>query len=297
MNPRLPSLNALRAFEATARNGALNRAADELAVTESAVSRQIRALEEDLGVDLFRRVHRGVRLTAAGDLLAASLGEAFETIRRGVAQVRQHPGEIRVRVLPTFGTRWLLPRLPAFETAHPELKVRVSVLWECMTPDDVEHDVGIVLDEDSWPADRMIPLFRERLTPVCAPATLQRNGPLDNAAAVARAAMLHCSSAPDWRLWLDKAGFSDVDTESGEVFDTMDMALRAAERGRGFAMADLSMVADDLALGRLVQASAIVVGDRTNYYAVRGDAARPRPEVDRFLAFLLAEAAAAGEGR
>lgn len=293
---RLPSLNALRAFEAAARLGALNRAADELSVTESAVSRQIRALEDELGVGLFRRVHRGVRLSPAGERLASALGQAFETIRRGVDEVRKGPAEIRVRVLPTLGTRWLLPRLSAFESAHPDLKVRVSVLWESMTPDDVEHDVGIVMDENRWPPERLIALFRERLTPVCSPAYLKRIGRLDTPASLRRALLLHCSGAPDWPLWLKQAGFPEAETDGGEWFDTMDMALRAAERGRGVAIADLAMVADDLALGRLVRASGIVVTDRTNYHVVRRDGGRARPEVDRFVAWLLAEAAATDQG-
>lgn len=292
MNRRLPSLNALRAFEAAARLGALNRAADELAVTEGAVSRQIRTLEDELGVALFRRVHRGVRLSPAGEALAASLRDAFETIRRGVDQVRSRPAEIRVRVLPTLGTRWLLPRLATFEAANPELKVRVSVLWDSMSPDDVDQDVGIVLDENRWSEDRLVPLFRERLTPVCAPAYLERIGRLDTPTAFRRARLLHTSGSPDWRLWLDKAGFSDFEPDVGEMFDTMDMALRAAEQGRGVAIADLAMIGDDLALGRLVQASSVVVTDRTNYHVVRTDALRPRPEVDRFVAWLTAEAAA-----
>ncbi|BBE72609.1 LysR substrate-binding domain-containing protein [Oharaeibacter diazotrophicus] len=293
---RLPSLNALRAFEAAARLGALNRAADELSVTESAVSRQIRVLEDELGVGLFRRVHRGVRLSPAGERLASALGQAFETIRRGVDEVRKGPAEIRVRVLPTLGTRWLLPRLSAFESAHPDLKVRVSVLWESMTPDDVEHDVGIVMDENRWPPERLIALFRERLTPVCSPAYLKRIGRLDTPAALRRALLLHCSGAPDWPLWLKQAGFPEAETDGGEWFDTMDMALRAAERGRGVAIADLAMVADDLTLGRLVRASGIVVTDRTNYHVVRRDTGRARPEVDRFVDWLLAEAAATDQG-
>lgn len=295
MNRRLPSLNALRAFEAAARLGALNRAADELAVTEGAVSRQIRTLEDELGVALFRRVHRGVRLSPAGEALAASLRDAFETIRRGVDQVRSRPAEIRVRVPPTFGTRWLLPRLASFEAANPELKVRVSILLDYMTPDDIEQDVGILIDDGRWPQDRLIPLFRERLTPVCSPAFLERIGQLDTPAAVRRAALLHTSGSSDWLNWLEKAGFPDPDPEAGEIFDTMDMALRAAERGRGVAIADLSMIADDLALGRLVRASPITMSDRTAYCAVRTDILRPRPEVDRFVAWLTAEARTAAE--
>lgn len=291
---RLPSLNALRAFEAVARHGSVTRAADELAVTQSAVSRHIRALEEDLGVVLFRRLHRSIRLSPEGEALAASLAEAFDVMVRGVARLRNRPGEVRIRVLPTIGTRWLLPRLHRFETANPQIRIRVSVLWDCMTPDDAEHDLGVCLDGDrTWPEEDLIPLFQERLTPVCAPAYLARSGPLDTSAALTRAAFLHCSNAPDWRLWLEAAGFLDVDPRPGEVFDTMDMALRAAESGRGVAMADLSMVEEDLALGRLVQASPFVLTERTNYFLVRRDAQRPRADVDAVVAWLRAECAPA----
>lgn len=287
---RLPSLNALRAFECVARLGALKSAAEEMNVTESAVSRQIRALEEDLHVELFRRVHRGVRLTPEGEQLAGALEVAFDGIRRGVEQIRARPGVVRVRTPMTLGTRWLLPRLRRFEMANPDLSVQVSVLWQDMDPADTDHDVGIVNNVRSWPADDLMRLLAEKLTPVSAPAYLERFSAGDPLSTIVGAQILHCSDTRDWRRWVDKALPGEaVAVDRGEIFDTMDAALRAAEAGRGFAIADLSMIEEDLALGRLVAPFRVVADGETDYYLVRRDRHRPRPEVTRFIEWLYAE--------
>jgi len=295
---RLPSLNALKAFESVARLGALNRAAEELNVTESAVSRQIRSLEEDLHVELFRRVHRGVRLSPEGEQLAVSLGTAFEAIRRGVEQIRARPGVIRVRTPPTFGARWLLPRLRSFETANPDLSVRVSILWENMDPSDVENDVGILYESRAWQPEELVPFLMERLTPVCSPAYLSRIEHLEPIDKIRHGQLLHGSTYADWKRWVARAfGENAVDIEHGETFDTMDTALRAAEAGRGFAIADLSMIDDDLTLGRLVAPFRVVSGGVDNFYLVRRDRLRPKPEVTRFVEWLYAQVEEMNEAR
>lgn len=294
---RMPSLNALKAFESVARLGALNRAAEELNVTESAVSRQIRALEEDLRVELFRRVHRGVRLSPEGELLAVSLGTAFEAIRRGVEQIRARPGVVRVRTPPTFGARWLLPRLRSFETANPDLTVRVSVLWENMDPSDVENDVGILYESRQWQPEDLVPFLMERLTPVCSPAYYQTVAHLEPLEQIRRGQILHGSGFADWQRWMARAfGDNALDVEHGEIFDTMDTALRAAEAGRGFAIGDLSMIGDDVALGRLVAPFNIVAAGADNLYLTRRDRLRPKPEVTRFVEWLYAQVEEMNEG-
>lgn len=291
MASRLPSLNALRAFEAAARHQSVTLAAEELSVTQSAVSRHIRALEDELGLVLFRRMHRSIRLSPEGEQLARALGQAFELVGRAVEQVRQRPGELRVRVPPTFGTRWLLPRLRGFEQANPDVKVRVSVLWENMTPDDAEHDVGVVVNTPGWPASDLVSLFEEQLAPVCSPGFLQHRL-ADGRGLGADVPLLHCTGPQDWRQWANERGPDTLDWTRGEVFDTMDMALRAAEGGRGVAMADLNMILDDLDLGRLVRPSEGCVTGQDGLHLVRRDAQRPRPDVDRFVAWIVAEAAA-----
>jgi LysR family glycine cleavage system transcriptional activator len=295
---RLPSLNALRAFECVARLGALNRAAEEMNVTESAVSRQIRALEDDLHVELFRRVHRGVRLSPQGEQLAQALEVAFEAIRRGVESIRDRPGVVRVRTPPTFGTRWLLPRLHRFEVANPDISVRVAVLSENMEPSDIENDVGIINSSKSWGGEARMPFLMERLTPVCSPAYLERLGPGDALDLVERGQLLHCEGNADWRRWADHAfGEGTVAVDRGETFITMDMALRAAETGRGFAIADLSMVEEDVSIGRLVAPFRIVAQGADDFFLVRRDRFRPRPEVSRFVEWLYAEVEEMNEGR
>ncbi|WP_237153711.1 LysR substrate-binding domain-containing protein [Oryzibacter oryziterrae] len=292
---RLPSLNALRAFECVARLGAVNRAAEEMNVTESAVSRQVRALEEDLRVELFRRVHRGVRLSPEGEQLLRYLGSAFDTIRRGVEQIRARPGEVRVRTPPTFGSRWLLPRLRDFEMANPDMSVRVTILWENMEPSDAENDVGVVYESRGWPEEELIPFLHERLTPVCSPAFLASVKAKDTAEMIRSSQLLHCSVVRDWERWVTTAlPGESMDVARGEIFDTMDTALRAAEAGRGFAIADLAMVDHDLALGRLVAPFPTIAEGVDNFYIVRRDRLRPKPEVTRFIDWLFAQVRADG---
>ncbi len=290
---RVPSLNALKAFESAARLGGIARAADELCVTESAVSRQIRSLEDDLGIVLFERIHRGVRLSREGQSLSATLSSAFELIRRGVDEARGPVGEIRFRTPPTFGTRWLLPRLHRFEAANTDITVRVSVLWACTLPVHADHDVAIVFSRRHWPEDDLIPLMAERLMPVCSPAFRDQFGPVESAADLARGLLLHCSGSKDWVWWSTQWNRGHLDCSRGEVFDTMDMALRAAESGRGIAIADVAMIADDLELGRLVPLVPFTSTGPDDLYLVRRDRDRPRQDIDRFVEWLMAEAGAA----
>ncbi len=134
--PRLPSLNALRTFEAVARLGGMERAAGELHVTQSAVSRQIRLLEEELGILLFRRVHRGLVLTPKGQALASTLRAALDLISSGVEHLARPSERLRIHVASTFGIRWLVPRLPRFEARHPEWRIEVNLAWYNFEPKD-----------------------------------------------------------------------------------------------------------------------------------------------------------------
>ncbi len=250
--PRLPSLNALRTFEAVARLGGMERAAGELHVTQSAVSRQIRLLEEELGIPLFRRVHRGVVLTAKGQALAAVLKEAFGLVASGVSRIMKAPERLTVRTPLTFGIRWLMPRLSRFEARHPGWKVEINMSFHEIRPDTLKHDVGVRFGRGPWAEKCITPLFAERLTPVCAPKLLETWPLSGRAADFDTVSLLHCTfPGTDWRKWAQGWGGELFDVERGETFDMLDLALRAAESGRGVAMADLAMIEDDLALGRL----------------------------------------------
>lgn len=293
---RLPSLNALRTFEAVARLGSMAEAATELHVTQSAVSRQIRALEEELRLPLFRRVHRGLVLTAKGQALAATLREALGLVAQGVERLTRSSERLRVRVLPTFGIRWLMPRLSRFEARHPEWQIEVNLVWDNFEPQDQDYDAGIVSGRGPWPDACLTPILTERLTPVCSPGFLRRQALPEKPNAFDIPQLLHCNPSkcgfPDWRLWAEEWGAPSLATDRGEAFDTLDLALRAAETGRGVAMADLAMIEDDLALGRLVlpYPEAVVTGE--TYYFVEPDPDHSPPITRAFCDWLKAEALA-----
>lgn len=250
---RLPSLNALRTFEAVARFGRMDEAANELNVTQSAVSRQIRLLEEELGVPLFRRVHRGLVLTSKGQELAKTLRDAFKLVASGVERITKPSERLTVSSLPTFGIRWLIPRLARFEALHPDCKVEVNITLHEIRPDTLKHDVGIRCGPGLWREKCITPLIAERLTPVCSPRLLETWPLSGRETDFEKVPLIHCSIPGDeWLRWSRTWGGGPFNVDRGETFDTLDLALRAAEAGRGMAIADLMMIEDDLALGRLV---------------------------------------------
>lgn len=294
MSQRLPSLNALHTFEAAARLGGITRAAEELHVTQSAVSRQIRALEEELGLPLFRRVHRGVVLTAEGEQLAATLREAFGRVSEGIQRLKRDPWQLKVRVPPTFGVRWLWPRLNRFETANPDILTEVSMLWSNIEPGDGGFDLGVRLRPGAWPEANRTVLFEERLAPVCAPGFIDGRTP-KTGHDFERFPLLHCSNHQDWRLWSRNWSGGPFDCEHGEVFDTLDFALRAAEAGRGIAVTDLAMAEADLAAGRLKVVVPETVANGHIYYLISPEPEAERAAVRRFRDWICSEAAATRE--
>jgi LysR family glycine cleavage system transcriptional activator len=291
--PRLPSLNALKTFEAVARLGSMNAAADELHVTQSAVSRQIRLLEEELGIPLFRRIHRGLILTSKGQALSSTLREALGLISDGVERLARSSEQLRIRVAPTFGIRWLVPRLPEFEARHPEWRIEINLAWYNFELKDRGYDVGITCGRASWPDACLTPIFTEQLTPVCSPAFLDRHGSPKRSVDFNALPLLHCQFRPpdqgDWHRWACGWNGGFFDTKRGEIFDTLDLSLRAAETGRGIAMADLTVIKDDLALRRLVLPcpEAMVAG--STYYFVQPEPEDSSPIVLAFRDWLLAE--------
>ncbi|MFM9859852.1 LysR substrate-binding domain-containing protein [Pseudoxanthobacter sp. M-2] len=293
MAKRLPSLTALRAFEATARLASVTRAADELHVTQSAVSRHLRTLEDELGLPLVRRVHRGVAITPAGRTLAAALSASFERIGETIERLTREKNSLRLRALPSIGVRWLWPRLHRFEAAHPEVRLHVDILWHNMQPDDVEHDVGIRVGRGAFPEEEASLLMVEQLTPVCAPSLLLANPRPWTAATLARLPLLHgAADYADWRMFVDGWSGGSFDVERGSSFDVLDMALRAAEAGRGVLAADINLIGEDLAAGRLVAPCDDIVPSGHAYYVVCPDRGDDLPAVRFLRDWLIAEAQA-----
>jgi LysR family glycine cleavage system transcriptional activator len=292
--PRLPALTALRAFEAAARLGSVTAAAAELAVTQGAISRQIRLLEEDLRQPLFRRLHRGIELTPAGQKLSNSMTDAFFQIGHAVADLKRPSDVVSVKAAPTFSIRWLLPRLAEFRRLHPGIKLEVATAWDDVDLDKEDFDCGVGCDP---PTERRshyvwIELAKEVVVPVCTQAYARKMGAPHTAADFARHTLLHPTpDRRDWRTWMEGWGGGRFDVSGGQTFDTIDLAIRAAESGLGVAIAELSLLADQIELGQLITPVPIAVPAGTsNWFVCRANIAE-RPAVRTFRDWLVVEVA------
>jgi LysR family glycine cleavage system transcriptional activator/LysR family transcriptional regulator of beta-lactamase len=266
---RLPSLNGLRAVEAAARLGSFVGAADELNVTQAAISRMVRLLEERFGFQLFERKPNGLALTAQGRALHPGLTSAFDSIAglaEHVSQMRMTP-VLTLGVGPSFATRWLIPRLRSFYVEHPEIDVRLST-GGAINPFRDDWTCGIMLGDGRWPGYEAELLFRSDLFPVCTKAVAER---ISHPSKLARQDMLQVAHSPqDWNLWLAAAGVKPRGRGTGPMFGNYAMALQAAVDGIGVAMGLGPYVEEDLAMGRLVAPFSItVVKDRAWYLVYR----------------------------
>lgn len=288
----LPSLNALRAFEAAARLGSLTRAAVELHVTPSAVSHQVCGLEEELGVLLFERRPRALRLTPAGAALARAAGKAFSVLLDGARRVGvARPRPLTVSVLPSFGARWLLPRLGRFRACRPGIELRIHASRELAHFGRDEVDAAVRYAPRAPRGLHAERLLSEELFPVCAPRLRRR---LRSVADLRRCPLLHDESEGrqgGWREWLLAAGAAGFDWERGTTFTDAHLMLEAAASGQGVALARSALAERDLASGRLVRPFALSVPARHHYYFVCPKAALRRSEVRALRDFLVHEAA------
>jgi LysR family transcriptional regulator, glycine cleavage system transcriptional activator len=295
MARRLPPLNALRAFEAAARLGNFTRAAEELCVTQGAVSRHVATLEGWLRISLFERGRHGMRLTPAGQAYFDTARAALDQIDYGTRALQAGPDErrLRIKLPPTFAIRWLVPRLARFHALHPRLDVQITTSHERADFAREEVDVSIHSEPGPPAGPGFRRLFGETLLPVCAPGLLTRGPPLREPADLARHVLL-CSMnrTKDWPAWLAAAGAPQIDGNSGLKFENAALAYQAAADQLGVMVALHAFVRDDLASGRLVAPFPLQVETPGAYYlAWRSDA--PQPErVQAFEAWIVQEAAA-----
>jgi len=296
-SPRLlPPLAALRAFEAAARHGSFRAAAEELAITQSAVSHQIAGLERRLATALFRRKARRVELTEAGAAYYPFLGDAFERIAQGTALVSRQAlaGELMVQVYVTVAVKWLIPRLHRFQAAEPDILVRMSTSqldWEF---DPATGDLGIICTRKAdRPNLHYAHLFDARLFPVCSPAIAQGGTGLRQPAELVNHTMLQLYTAEDdWRAWLEAAGVPQLAGRAEPRFDSYLLALEAATEGQGVALVPHFMVASDIRAGRLVKPFAVEVRQPARWYLVCRRERRGDARIVRFREWLVAEIAA-----
>ncbi len=254
MTDTLP-LTALRAFETAARTGSVRQAADALHVTPSAISHQLRALEESFGVALFRRANRRLILTEAGQVLLPGLTEGFERLGDAVAALSafQRQGVLTVSMLSTFAVRWFIPRLTRFQKLHTDIEVRVSTTMRTVDFDREGIDAAIRHGHGDWPDLRSDRLIDDDIVPVCAPDLAAGYPPLATPNDLERHTLLTSDARPeDWEIWLTGIGRADLQPARRIAFDATHFALDAALGGAGVAIAARELVADDLQQGRLI---------------------------------------------
>ena len=294
---RLPPLNALRAFEAAARHGSFLRAAAELHVTPAAVSHQIKLLEQQLGVRLFRRFNRLVRLTDEGQACLPELRDAFQKLENMVERLRApHAVRINVSITPSFAPKWLLPKLDHFLTQHPHIDVRVSAERRFVDFAREDVHVGLRYGLGNYPDLQTELLLDCRVFPVCSPLLTSGRYPLRVPDDLRHHTLLHergpviDESCPDWATWLRAAGVTGIDATRGPSFSDISHCHDAALNGQGVALGKSILAADDLAAGRLVKPFDLSFSVKYAFYVVYPVMLRQNPNVQAFCLWLHDEA-------
>ena len=289
---RLPSLNALRAFEAAARHLSFTRAAEELHVTQAAISHQVKALEEHLGRKLFRRLNRALLLTDDGQAYLPSVSRAFTLLNDATSDLltTQAPGPLTVSALPSFAARWLVPRLGRFRQIRPDIDLRIDPSAELSDFAGGDVDVGIRYGRGKYPGMRADWLMTEDIFPVCSPALLEGPHPLRDPRDLQHQVLLHDDGHGDWRTWLLAAGVDRVDPARGPIFTDSSMLIQAAMAAQGVALARGVLAADELAAGRLVRPFTLSLPTEYAYYLVCPINTAEQPKIAAFRDWLLGEA-------
>jgi LysR family transcriptional regulator, glycine cleavage system transcriptional activator len=291
MQRRFPPLNGLPSFEAAARHLSFSRAADELRVTHGAVSRAVRNLEDQLGVQLMIRATRSVRLTPIGASFAAEIRDILERLATATSAVTgQSTGIVSVSTIDSFAARWLMPRLFRFRRAHGDIDMRVATSERLADFVSDGIDIAIRCGGGQYPGLSAELLMKEDHFPVCSPKLLKGRSPLRTPADLARHTLLHDIFTVDWAIWLRSAGINNLDPYRGPTFLSSDHAIQAAIRGEGVVLGRSALVADDLAAGRLVRPFELSLPAGFAYYVVYPPRALKRPNVKAFRDWLIAEA-------
>ncbi len=290
MSRQLPSLIALRAFVAVARHGGVSRAAEALNLTHSAVSHQIRALQEELHVTLFEKAGRGLALTAEGSRFAARVEAAFAEIEAAAHEIGAHTHKrLRINTISSFAACWLLPRLGDFISSRPDIDVDVQSTNKPTDLKSGEADVWIAFGSGPYPGLFCELLLRDWLFPVCSPQ-FARQHELHDGAWKDGVPLMHSSYEP-WSLWFAAAGISAREPERGTMFDNSALIVQAAAKGQGLGLVRHSLAHDDLIAGRLVRPfSAYVDSPMSYYFLCRLDKLETQP-VSRFRQWVKAQVA------
>ena len=295
----LPSLSLFQTFEVVARRSSFTLAANELCLTQSAVSRQIRALEDQLGLPLFQRLHRAIELTTDGQQLFESVSRALEEIRESVGKLRaaaENP-QITVAASVAFSYYWLMPRIEGFTVQHPDIDLRLLATDQMVNLRKEDVDVAILYGNGNWEGTRTHLLFGEKVYPVCSPSYLRDHPELRSASDALDQTLLHLDGGGniwggvDWRVWLMAHGVTGQPVRRGVRLNSYPMILQAAEAGRGVALGWSYITDAMLTDGRLVCPIANSLETREGYYVSALEKTAEAPTVASFLQWIMSEAA------
>lgn len=293
MERRLPPLNALHAFEAAARHQSFSRAARELHVTHAAVSHQIRALEDWLGVPLFERTARSVRLNERGRAYLPLVRGIFDQLHAGTATLlRAARNESLVVTAPhAFAVRWLAPRLGRLWSTHPDLDLRLKEISWVDEVDFTGSDAAVRIGEGNWPGLEAVRLMPGTLTPMCSPQLVAGSPPIEHAADLLRFKLLHLHDPDRWRQWFRRAGIDGANVDQGAVLDDANFIYSAALAGQGIGLLHTALTRKELAAGLLVRPFEIGPQDDLGYYLVYPHGSASDHRIARFRDWLLQQVA------
>ncbi len=268
---RLPPLNALRVFDAAARHGSFNRASEELCVTPSAVSHQLKSLEEFLGVELFKREKRTISLTAAGERYLPSVQIALDELEQATRRLVAAPNTnvVKVSIAPAFLTRWLVPRITRFQERFPEVELRVESSIEYIDFDNSETDMAVYYGTGHWKGIESHMMRNIFLTPVMSPRLLEGKEPLNTPKDMLNHTLINVSGrSHEWTKLLQDQGISVTEVNKTISFSSTSLAVSAASEGIGIALADTALLGRELESGRLVAPFDISLDSHNAFYLV-----------------------------
>lgn len=299
----IPGTRALKTFEAAARHLNFTRAADELGLTPAAVSHQIKEIEDQLGVTLFARTSRTIRLTEGGVILLEAAVDALDLLTRAAARARKAErgtALLKVTLSPTFASKWLMPRLIGLRKTRPDIELRFDITDAVRDFDLDDVDIGIRFGGGKYAGLRSHRLFDDVVIPVCSPALLSGDLPLREPRDLLNHTLCHVDWSmqgltwPTWRMWMAAAGIEDFDDSRCVVFDDSAHAVQAAIDGNAVALADFAMVANDLSTGRLLRPFDLGIryGPEFAYFLVYPERNADDPRIGAFRAWIMDQAQA-----
>lgn len=285
-------LRALKAFEVAARLQSFTRAADELCVTQAAVSHQIKGLEEKLGFSLFHRHIRRVTLTVAGENLYRSIVSAFAEIENTINSLRAHAAQnisLNIALTPSFSSKWLLPRLDKFIARYPNIELH---LYHSISNRDLirtDIDVAIRWGDGNWPGFCAQQISESRLIPVCAPDYIRAGHPVHSATDLQHYTLLHEDTHADWSRWLNTVGAGRINSNRGLIIDDSNSLMLAALKGQGIALGRTPLIDLDVREGRLITPFQTSIPCNLSYFITYPEKKRDHPAIGSFKHFVMEE--------